>query len=113
MNLFPLIFSVRRSYAGIGQVTVRHADQGAAEADLLWLTRRAAQPGWGVQTPDGYRGTEWVTGQTLVAGTVGLTLKEAKTVATVYLEHGRDKAATEADPRYVAVQAALDKRRQG
>ena len=98
-----LLFSKQRTEGGVKVVTVRHADQDPATPDLLHLTKRPALPGWYVQTPDHYVGTEWTRGRTLVCSSDGLTLQEAKQFAVICLMHACRMEQAYHDPAFAAL----------
>jgi hypothetical protein len=86
---------------------VRHTDQDPATPDLLHLTKRPALPGWYVQTPDHYVGTQWTRGRTLVFSLEGLTLPEAKQFAAICLAHECRMEQAYRDPAFAALRTKV------
>jgi len=93
------------------RITVRDAAQAEGTPDLLWLVKWPGEPGWSVQTPMINEPGVWHRGESIVHGSAGLTLNEAKRLAQLWLHHEGNATALRYDPRFSRLYVAVLERR--
>ena len=94
------------------RIAVRDSAQAEGTRDLLWLVKWPTEAGWSVQTPMINEPGVWHRGESIVHGSAGLTLNEAKRLAHLWLHHEGNREALTVDPRFQRLYAAVVGRRE-